>query len=276
MPPLRPDTLAEALDILARPVLVQVTAGGPPSRLHPHALLMDASRVMEMSGIHRMGGEIIVGVNNDWDRLMRSPLLWPGAACLVDAASLMEEETPGGALLHALDAERPDNPIILALTALDARIELAVRAGPGAIRRQTLPLQEAVQSPPELPHLPLNVRFSVPFSAAGSALRRQTGLSPLQPDARSVAAFVSLDPASGLIASARLALAIPKAWPVLCPAAGMLAGRPPDREAIEAAVRLAQRDCSQPRSSAPQFSLALSSHLIRETLDHAIARARAA
>ncbi len=272
MHPLRPDTLSEALDILARPMLVQVTAGGPPPRMQPHALLMDAGRVMEMSGIHRMGGEIIVGVNNDWDRLLRSPLLRPGAACLVDAASLMEAETPGAALLHALDAEHPDNPIILALTALDARIELALRAEDGRIRRKILPLRRALQSPPEQLHLMLSARFSLPFEAAGSALYREDDLSPMQPDVRAVAALALLDPASGQIASARMALAIPAAWPLLCPAAEALQGREPKKEAIEAVVRLAIRNCSQPRASAPKFSLALSPHLIREALDLSIAR----
>ncbi|HEY80773.1 MAG TPA: hypothetical protein G4O05_06810, partial [Caldilineae bacterium] len=42
---LRPNALEEALDILARPMLVQITAGGPPPRLQSHALILDVSRV---------------------------------------------------------------------------------------------------------------------------------------------------------------------------------------------------------------------------------------
>ena len=275
VPILRPDTLSEALDILARPMLVQVTAGGPPPRMHPHALLMDAGRVTEMAGIHRMGGEVIVGVNNAWSRLMRSPLLRPGATCLADAANLLEEELPGGVLLHALDATAPDNPIILALAALDARVELALRGQQGRIQRRTLPLQQAMQSPPEQPHLMLSVRFSLPYQAAGSAFYRESNLSPMQPDALAAAALVILDSDSGQITSARLTLGIPGNWPIPCSSIQALTGREPKKEAIEAVIRLALRNCPQPRASTPEFSLALSPHLIRETLDRAIARALA-
>ena len=274
MQPLRPDTLSEALDILARPVLVQVTAGGPPPRPAPHALLMDTGRISEMAGIHRLGREMVVGVNNSWAGMLRSSLLRPGAACLVDAAELMEEDVPGGALLHALDAAQPDTPLLLALTALDARIELALREAPGRTVRQTLPLQRALKSPPEGPHLPLTVRFSVPFLAAGSALYREKDLSPMQPDAHAAAALVTLDPDSGQIASFRLALALPGRWPVLCPAIEGIVGQEPGREVIEAAVQWARQDC-QPTATDPDFSLALSSHLMRVTLDRALARARA-
>ncbi len=275
MPPLRPDTLAEALDILARPMLVQATAGGPPPRAQPHALFMDVSRVREMGGIHRLWGEISVGVNNLWAGILRSSLLRPAAACLADAATLMEAESPGGALLHALDAAHPDNLALLALTALDARVEIAVREESQRIIRRTLPLQEGLQIPSHQPHLPLTVRFVSPLQAAGSALHREDKLSPLQPDARAAAAVIALDAESGHITFARLALAIPGGWPILCPAIKAIIGQPPQKEAIEAVVRLAQRNCPQPRASTPHFSLALSSHLIRETLDRAIARSQA-
>ncbi len=274
MSPLRPNTLAEAMDILARPVLVQVTAGGPPPRVQPHALLMDVGRVMAMAGIHRIEGEMRIGVNNDWVGLMRSSLLQPAAGCLADAAALMEEEQPGGVLLHALDADHPDNPIILALTALDARAELALQKDDGSIAREILPLEQALQAQSEQPHLLINVRFAAPVDSVGSALHCEGDLSPMRPDARAAAAFVALDPGSGLIATARLALAIPDGWPILCPAAQTLIGQGIKKEAIEAVVRLAQRNCPQPRASTPPFSLALSSHLIRETLDRAFARAQ--
>lgn len=272
--PLRPNTLEEALDILARPMLVQVTAGGPPPRVLPHALLMDAGRVQEMAGIQRLGGEISVGVNNDWAAIIRSSLLRPASACLADAAALMEDESPGGALIQALDAALPDHPALLALTVLDARVEVAVREEGGRIIRRTPPLLAYLQAPPDRPHLPLSVRFAAPFQAAGSALHLEENLSPLQPDARAAAALVIFDPDSGLISAARLALAIPGDWPILCPAADALLGQSPQKETIEAVVRLAQRNCPQPRASAPHFSLALSSHLIRETLDRAIARSQ--
>ena len=275
MPPLRPDTLAEALDMLARPMLVQATVGGPPFRRQPFAQVMDVGRVSEMAGIHRLGDEVVVGVNSQWAALIRSTLLRPAAACLADAATLMEDVQPGGALLHALDAAVPDSPILLALTALDARMEMALRQDSERIIRQTFPLREALESPPHVPHLPLNVRFSAPLFAAGSALRQATDLSPLQPDAQAVAAFVMLNSDSGRFSFLRIVLSTPGDWPRLCPGTGALQGQEAKKEAIEAVVRLAQRNCPQPRASTPQFSLALSSHLIREALDRALARSHA-
>jgi CO/xanthine dehydrogenase FAD-binding subunit len=206
---------------------------------------------------------------------MRSKLLRPAAACLADAAVLMEESQPGGVVLHALDASAPDNPIILALITLDARMEVAIREDEGRILHQTRPLREALESPPEAPHLPLNIRFSAPFFAAGSALRQETDLSPLQPDARAAAAFVTLNSDSGQFSFAKIALSNPGEWPRLCPIMEDLPESGSKKEAIEAMVRLAQRNCPQPRASAPPFSLALSSHLIRETLDRAMARSQA-
>jgi len=274
MSPLRPDTLAQAMDILTRPMLVQATAGGPPPQVQPHALLMDVGRVMEMGGIHRLGEEISVGVNNAWADILRSSLLRPAAACLADAAALMQEESPGGVLLHVLNGARPDHPVLLALTALGARMEIAVREESGRIIRRTALLHESLQSPPEQPHLPLTIRFAIPFQAVGSALHREDNLSPLQPDARAAAAFIARDAKSDRITVARLALSVPGSWPFLCPAVKAIIGQHPRKETIEAVVRLAQRSCPQPRASSPHFSFALSSHLIRETLDRAIARSQ--
>ncbi len=270
----RPNTLEEALDILARPALVQITAGGPPPNPHPHALILDASRLSAMSGIQRAGGEMIIGVNTPHAALIRSRLLWPAAACLVDACRLQEDDLPGGALIHNLTPEHLDNPILLALTALDARVEMAVRAQNHAVERVLFPLKDAILTPPEAPHLLLNVRFAAGPAGATSALWREADLGALQPDAWAAAAWLVIDPDARVITAARLALAAGDAWPDACEEALTdLIGSAPGREAIEAAVRLAQRMCPQPRASSPLFSLALSAHLIRETLDRAIARA---
>ncbi len=273
--PLRPDTLEDALELLARPMLMQITAGGPPPRMQPHALLMDTGRIIEMSGMHRLGGELVLGLNDSWSDLIRSRLLRPAAGCLVDAAEWMEAEQPGGVLLHALDGTSLDNPVLLALAVLDARIEIAVRESPGRIDRRLLPMRQALQNPPEPPHLPLSLRLRLPLAAAGSALYRESDLSPMQPDVQAAAVKVTLDPDTGRVASARLALAIPGSWPLLCPAIEALIGQQPGPEGIETVARLAAQTCSSSRDDAPHFSLSLSSHLVRETLDRAIARASA-
>ncbi len=271
----RPQTLQEALDILARPALVQITAGGPPLAPQPHALILDVSRISAMAGIHRAGGELIIGVNAAYATLLRSRLLQPAAACLADACRLREEDLPGGVLLHSLIEVAFDDPILLALAALDARVELAVRGEQGGVERRIRPLRQALLTPPDAPHLLLNVRFATGPAGAASALHREANLGGLHPDAWAAAAWLVIDPGEGLITAARLALAPGDVWPETCEEAlADLMGSPPGREAIEAAVRLAQRICPQPRASTPLFSLALSAHLIRETLDRAIARSK--
>jgi len=270
MPPLRPSSLTEALEILARPMLVQITAGGPPPRPQPHALLMDTGRINEMSGIHRRGGEIVVGMNTSWQKLQQSSLLHPGAAALVAAASLLEDAQPGGVLLHTLDSTGHDSLILLAMAALDAQIEIAALGPSGRISRLLLPWQQALLSPPAQPYLPINLRFSLPLRAVGSALHAESNLSPLQPDARAAAALISLDPDSGHIRDVRLALAVPHRLPVLCPAVTGIVGMAPGPEVIARAVELA-RSCQQMHEI--DYFLALSPHLLRETLDLALARA---
>ena len=271
----RPDTLEEALDILARPTLIQVTAGGPPPAPRPHAIILDTSRLHAMAGIHRIAGEFIIGVNTPYTALIRSPLLWPAAACLVDAARLREDDLPGSAFIHDLTQVSLDNPILLALTVLDARVEMAVRTEQGGVARAIMPLKDGLLTRPERPHLLLNLRFATGGPATASALYRAEDLQALQPDAWAAAAWLGMDPESGIITTARLAIATHDTWPTVCenPLTDLI-GSPPGREAIEAAVRLAQRMCPQPRASTPLFSLALSAHLIRETLDRAIARSR--
>ncbi len=270
---LRPDVLKEALDILARPMLVQITAGGPPPSPQPHAVILDVSRVSAMAGIQQAGGELIIGVNSPYAALIRSRLLWPAAACLADACRLREEDIPGGALIHTLTERAFDDPVLLALEALDARAELAVRAQKGEVKRVILPLRQALTQPPESSHLPLNVRFAAGPAGATSALHRAENLGELQPDVRAAAAWLVIDPDKEVIVAARLALASGDAWPRVCgDALADLVGSAPGREAIEAAVRLAQRICPQPRASSPRYALALSAHLIRETMDRAIAR----
>lgn len=270
---LRPNTVDEALDILARPMLVQMTARTPPLQPQPYARIMDVSRVGAMAGMQRVAGELIIGVNTPYADLIRSQLLWPTAACLVDACRLGEEETPGIAFIHTLTAPPPGDPVILALAVLHARAELAVREKEGEVKRVIMSLHRALADPPDWPHLLLNVRFAAGPAGATSALQRKTDLGALQPDVWAAAVWLMVDPGAGTIALARLAVDAGHAWPQVCqdPMADLI-GLPPGREAVEAAVRLAQRMCPQPRASSPSYSLALSAHLIRETMDRAMAR----
>jgi len=277
MPPLRPNTLAEALDILARPMLVQMTAGGgPPPYRHPHALLMDTGRVMAMSGVQAAGGTLFIGANNTYNAIYRSQVLNQRAACLTDVCRRLENRHPGGVLLHDLTAEKAPHDFVLALEALQARVEVARRSGQGSPQRIRLPLR-AFQRAIATEQIPLGIHFPAPPAFSGSALYCEDDLGVLQPDVQCAAALVTLSQETGLIETARLSFVTPGLWPFTCQqATAALIAQTPTKEAIEAVVRLAQRNCPQPRASVPQFSLALSSHLIRKTLDRAIARSQPA
>ena len=277
MPLLRPHTLDEALDMLARPRLVQLTAGGgPPAHPHPHALLMDTGRVLAMSGIRVAGGKIFIGSNSTWDVIQRSRVLRQGAACLIDACRRREEAHPGGALLHDLAGERISHDLLLALETLDARIEVAVRDESGATERMLLPAKGFLRTQNDFPQLPLGIHFPLTPTPSGSALYCEDDLGVLRPDAQCAAAVIAFSHKKGVIESARLYFCTPDIWPFTCPqATSALIGRKPDIEAIEAVVRLAQRDCPQPRASTPLYAVTLSSHLMRVTLDRAFARSLA-
>ncbi len=271
----QPETLTEALDILARPLLIQITAGGPPPTPKPHAALLDVSRLSAMSGLHYAGGEIFIGVNTAYATLLHSHLLWPAAACLLDASRLREDIHPGGILLHDFTTVALDNPLLLALTLLHAHAKIAIRTPSHQVAFATLPLREALLHPPSSPHLLLGFQFVAAAENATSALIQRPPLGPLQPDTLAAASWLTIDPQTQTIAAVRFAFADGQTWPILCEDIfAALIGHPPTADAIEAAVRLSKKGCPQPRhkTSTPPFSLTLSPHLIRETLDRAIAR----
>jgi len=231
------------------------------------------SHLPEMSGIQRLGKHVTLGVNTDWPTLARSTLLGPAGAGLRDAATLHEKSSPGGLLLHALATPRADAPILLALNTLKGRAQLAVRDENGRVFSKNLPLLQALRTPPPEPHLLLAVQVETPLLNSGSALYRQSDLNPIQPDARAAAAAISME--AGVITAIRLGLTYPQQWPLDCPAVAALVGQKAQKEAIELAVRLARRSCLQAVAQPRPYALMISPHLIRETLDRAMARAQA-
>jgi len=274
--PLRPHSLDEALTLLARPLLVQLTAGGPPLRPHPHALIMDTGRVLDMAGIRLAANTIFVGANTRYEVIQRSQLLKQRAACLTDVCRRLESAAPGGALLHDFAEKDVSHDLVLALEILDARIEIAERDEQGAISKTLQPLHTFFHDQSERPRIPLGVHFPAPAVFTGSALYCEDDLGVLQPDVQCAAVIVSISEKTGLIEAARLYFATPGLWPFACAqAATALIGLAPQKEAIEAVVRLAQRICPQPRASSPPYGVTLSSHLARVTLDRAFARIRA-
>ena len=273
----RPDTLEEALRILARPALVQVTAGGPPPAIQPGSLVLDTGGLRAMSGIHQAPGRLIVGLNATYAALTRTKLLCPEACALVDACILREEETPGGVLLHDLMAPQAGNLVYLALLALGAEVELAwLDAREGVVRRW-LPLTELASSQITQSHLLLNVRFETERNRAASALYREDNLGALLPDAWAAAIGLRIDPHQERISAVRIAFAPHDTLPIPCPITDeSLGDLPLNGEAIAPITQWVQKHCLQPRAGTPLFTMALSSHLVRETMDRAIARYRAA
>lgn len=275
--PLRPNSLDEALALLARPVLMQLTAGGPPLRPHPHAMIMDTGRITAMAGIRLASNTIFVGANTGYEVIQRSQLLKQRATCLTDACRRREDAAPGSVLLHDLAEKNTPHDLILALAILDARIEIAERDEQGAVSRTLHPLHDFLRAPSAQSQIPLGLHFPAPARFTGSALYCEDDLGVLRPDVQCAAAIVSVSEKTGLIETARLYFSTPGVWPFACqPATTALIGRPPQKEAIEAVIRLAQRNCSQPRASSPPYGVTLSSHLTRVTLDRALARVRSA
>ncbi len=272
----RPQQVDEALALLARPMRWQLTAGTPPPWPDPHAAILDISRITAAGGLMRAGGELLLGVGLAYHALIPSRLLHPVAASLIDACRWWEAREPGRALVHDMQAATEGNPVILALALLDARADVAY-LGHAGVETTTMPLQQALHEEAKAPRLILRIRIPSGPPGASSALVLHPPRPPLRPDARMAAAWLVLDPSTGLIQQMRWAVATSTTWPsvygedLFAP----LQGRPPDAEAVEAAVRLAQRNAPQPAASTPPFALALMPQLLRETLNLAIARGKA-
>ncbi len=272
----RPQQVEEALALLARPMRWQLTAGMPPPRPDPHAAILDISRITATGGLMRAGGELLLGVGLAYHALIPSRLPVPAAAALIDACRWWEEREPGRALVHDLQAPGGENPVILALALLGARADVA-SLGHGGVETTTIPLQQALHEETDSPRLILRVRVPSGPQGASSALVIHPPRPPLQPDVRMAAAWLVLDPSTGLIRRMRWAVVPSAAWPSVYGEAlfAPLQGRRPDAATIEAAVRLVQQNAPRAEGSSPLFAFALWPQLVRETLNLAIARGMA-
>jgi CO/xanthine dehydrogenase FAD-binding subunit len=193
------------------------------------------------------------------------------AAAVMGSPLIRNRATIGGNLVNA----RPAADTAVAILALGGRLELASAqgrrwaesasffTGPGVCVRRPDELLVSI----ELPCSP----------AAGSAYLRQGTRRQLEIALVGAAAWVRLDPLSGNIAAARIALGAVAPTPILATqAAGSLVDKEPTPGALAAAAALA-RDEARPiddfRGSAA-YRQQLIEVLVRRSLELAAARAR--
>jgi len=130
------DQAVEALAVSAGPSAI--VAGGTDllldlqqGRHPPVELLLDVTRIPEMSRIEHTEGHIFLGAAVTHAAIVCSPLLQAHAACLVEGCGLIggpqvrNVATIGGNVAHAL----PAGDGTIALLALDAQAQLASGAG---------------------------------------------------------------------------------------------------------------------------------------------------
>lgn len=276
---LYPTTLAEALHLLAEQGgsahavpgagsgALFVTAGGA---------YISTARLHEMAGIQQLGGRIAIGFNTTHANLARASLIRSNALCLTEAA---ERHADAGATLgQALRDPQSAPDILLALTVLDAEIEMAAPGLDSAPDRRWLRLADVLARPlPELCLL-VAVRFRAPWRRSGSALVHERVAPGMKPSLHAAAAHLSLD--QDAISAVSLALAPADGYPVrLEHTADVLLGQPVTPELFDFATRSAQKEIlslyPSPESDC-DFYIDLSGHLVRKALNLAVARVRAA
>ena len=242
---LRPETMSEALDILAEEgamliaggtnVLVDLRAGKRQPRV-----LVDVGRLPGLRGIHREDGHLVIGGGTTISDLLYDPLIAHHAPALREAAVVFanplirNRATVGGNLADASPAADTAPPLL----ALDAQVELASQ---GESRRVALAdflvgVRKTLRRPNELL---IAVRFAMPPKDSAShfqkvGLRKADAISVL-----SVAVTVTCD-AAGRCVAARIALGAVAPRPLRATAAEvLLVGEKLTPAAVAEAARLA-------------------------------------
>ncbi|MCO6453313.1 MAG: hypothetical protein J5I90_21200 [Caldilineales bacterium] len=231
----------------------------------------DYSQLAEMTGIHRLGGVLGIGLNTTLAGVAHASLVRVGATCLAEACERIRD--PGSTLLSQLDSCETSSLVTLALAALDSEIEMAWLEIGAGIQRAWVGLADCGESS----NLWLNVRLRAHGRQSGSALvvtDMPAGMTPL---ALAAAAVIILDPETGVIGTCRLVLLPALGNPVrLVAAESALNQHALEQATIDAAAQLAQQQ-SLPLVSiiAPgqPYRTNTTAHLVRQAIDHAGARA---
>lgn len=241
-----PQTLAEALEILARgrPGVVPLAGGTNVivdlrSRRSCPETLVDLGRLAELQGIRQDDGHVIVGGGTTIAQLMVDPLIAEYGAPLGEAAAALgnplirNRATVAGNLVDASPAADMAPPLL----ALNAEVELTSQEG-----TRHVPLQDFMVGPNEtilLPHeLLVAVRWPIPPPRSAAA-HRKIGLRKGTACAIASAAVMVEYDESGSCRDARIALGAVAPRPIRAYAAEeILRDQVLISEAISRAARL--------------------------------------
>jgi CO/xanthine dehydrogenase FAD-binding subunit len=182
----RPDTVAEAIELLAKDESSLILAGGTDLLLQLHRgsnaiRLVDVSRLQKLRGVTLSGGNISVGATETFGAIADHPILREHAPILCDAASsvgsaqIRNTATIGGNVCNA----SPCADSVPALVALEAEVELASRKGMRRVAVQDF-LSDAYSTIREPDEIAVRFLFPTPPRDAGSAfvkLGRRKALS---------------------------------------------------------------------------------------------------
>jgi CO/xanthine dehydrogenase FAD-binding subunit len=272
----RPRTIDEALALLAKhggrlsPLaggtdlvvnmkmrgILQLTegAGTPQARwpaarrvpaIQRPAVVMSLADLPELGGIDAGADRVRIGPLATMARIAACDDLPAAVLAVRDAAAIMGSPlirnlgTIGGNLINA----RPAADTAVALLCLDAKLELASAGG-----RRRVDIASFFTGPGTSVRRPdeLLVDVEAPCGPGeGSAYLRMGNRRQLEIALVGVAAWLRLDPASGTVAEARIALGAVAPTPVRAgKAARLLVGQPPEPEAFARAAREASAEVS--------------------------------
>ncbi len=235
----RPRRLADALAALEEAPHALPLAGGTDlfvalnAGQRPAGRFVDLSALEELGGIVRTRDAIALGALTTYTELRRSALVrralpvLAAMASSVGAVAIQNRGTLGGSLGNASPASDPA-PVLMAL---DARVELARRAG-RRIERRTIPLEELFVDYRRTARAPeeLIVRLLIPATAlvGWRYAYRKVGTRQAQAISKVVvAAGASLEGRPREFRDARIALGSVAPTPVRAHAAeGAVVGRP--------------------------------------------------
>jgi len=241
------DELVATLDETGGRVLAGGTDIVPRMRheLFSADILVDASRVAELSFIDEQDGQVAIGALTTHDQLMHSELLHAVNPALVQAAASVgcnqtrQRGTLGGNLANASPAADTVPPLMV----FDARVRL-VSAG----AERTLPLTDFFVEPGKTQMQSTEVIHSILFQALtgawGSAFHKMGKRNGLAIAVVSAAAALHLDD-TGTITDARLALGSVAPTVVRSPKAeSILQGQQPTPTSIKDAAQACAADIS--------------------------------
>lgn len=279
---IQPGTLPDLLDAL-NDTRGNVVAGGTdilPRMKHglfPTAVLVDASRITELSFIRELEDQITIGALTTHQELTTSPVIQSANPALVAAAESIgciqtrHRGTLGGNLVNASPAGDTIPPLIV----FDTQVHLFCKGG-----ERTIPLRDFLEGPGKPKLVPGELLHSVRYprlkGAWGAAFQKMGKRKGMAIAVVSVAVAVHLDPA-GVVQTVKIALGSVAPTVVCSPKAEqLLIGTEAGPEAVRAASEAVLEDISpisDVRSTA-EYRKHAARVLTRRTLDQALGQAR--